>query len=92
MGRYRIKLDMQLCQGHGECAEEAPEVFSVDYERGGYPKVRVSQATPDERFRAQVEAAAKYCPNRVIQVIDLDLDDEQQQCTEQVDQSGAGLG
>ncbi len=90
MGCYRIKLDMQLCQGHGECAEEAPEVFSVDYERGGYPKVRVSQAMPAERFREQVEAAAKYCPNRVIQVID--LDDEQQQCTDQVDQSGTGPG
>ena len=66
MGRYCIKIDMQLCQGHGECAEEAPEVFAVDYDTDVYPRVRVLQARPNDEFLARVEAAAKYCPNKVI--------------------------
>jgi len=26
----RVRVDLDLCQGHGTCAEEAPEVFAVD--------------------------------------------------------------
>ena len=59
MAKYCIKVDMQLCQGHGECAEEAPEVFDVDYDTHVYPQVRVLQATPDDGLRKKVEAAAK---------------------------------
>jgi len=72
MGKgYCIKLDMQLCQGHGECAEEAPDVFEVNYDTPAYPKVRVKQSHPGPELRSQVEAAARYCPNRVITVVDV---------------------
>ncbi len=69
---FCIKADMQLCQGHGECAEEAPELFEVDYDTQVYPKVKILQARPDPALRPQAEAAARYCPNHVIQVLDLD--------------------
>jgi ferredoxin len=72
MGRYCIKVDMQLCQGHGECAEEAPQVFEVDYDTAAYPKVRVLQAQACDGLRSGVEAAAKYCPNKVITLVVMD--------------------
>lgn len=71
-GRFCIKADMQLCQGHGECMEEAPELFAVDYDTSVYPKVRILKSRPDPALRDKAEAAARYCPNRVITVVDLD--------------------
>ena len=69
---FCIKADMQLCQGHGECAEEAPELFEVDYDTQVYPKVRVLQAQPEPGLRAKAESAARYCPNHVLKIVDLD--------------------
>lgn len=71
-GRFRIRVDMQLCQGHGECMEEAPELFTVDYDTSVYPKVKVLQARPDAGLREKAEAAARYCPNRVIRIEEID--------------------
>jgi ferredoxin len=72
MGCFRVKVDMQLCQGHGECAEEAPEVFDVNYDASVYPKVKVLKARLDESLREQVESAVKYCPNHVISIVEID--------------------
>ena len=63
---------MELCQGHGECAEEAPELFAVDYDTAVYPRVRVLQANSDPSLREKAEAAAQYCPNRVIRIVELE--------------------
>lgn len=71
-GKFCIKADMQLCQGHGECAEEAPELFEVDYETAVYPKVRIKQVTPDPALREKAEAAVRYCPNRVLRLESID--------------------
>lgn len=70
--RFCIKADMQLCQGHGECAEEAPELFAVDYDTDVYPKVRILAAQPEPALRDKAEAAARYCPNRVLSIVELD--------------------
>ncbi len=62
---YRVCVDRDLCQGHGDCAQEAPEVFEVvDATR----KVRVKDETPDPTLRAQVELAARHCPTRAITI------------------------
>ena len=67
----RIVVDRQLCQGHGVCALEAPEVFAVaESEDGSYPEVDVLVAEPPEELRAGVEAAVRYCPNRVLSIED----------------------
>jgi ferredoxin len=71
MPRYRVKVDMDLCQGHAVCMSEAPEVFFVDEERDMYPKVQVLQSTVGEDLRDKVMNAAKYCPNRVIRIEEL---------------------
>lgn len=55
----RIRVDSDLCQGHGACVQEAPTVFSLD---PGTNQVLVLEPHPDEELRAAVEAAVKYCP------------------------------
>lgn len=64
----KIKLDLDLCQGHSVCQDECPEVFRVVDGGGEYPKVELLTDSPDESLRAKVMAAARYCPNKVIQV------------------------
>ena len=60
----RLVLDRDLCQGHGECCEEAPEVFAL----GDDGVVRLLQAEPDESQRAAVERAVRYCPTHALRI------------------------
>jgi ferredoxin len=60
----KIVIDWQLCQGHANCAGDAPEVFHVD-EDG---KLKVLMPEPPEELREQVEMAAKYCPTGAIRI------------------------
>ena len=62
----RIVVDTQLCQGHGVCMGEAPEVFEVT--RQG--KLTVLQEAPPETLREQVELAARYCPTGALSIVD----------------------
>jgi ferredoxin len=64
----RVVIDLDLCQGHGVCQNEAPEIFRVVDRPGDYSRVEVILERPPEELRAQAEAAAKYCPNRVITI------------------------
>jgi sterol 14alpha-demethylase len=63
---WRVVVDRDLCQGHGVCESEAPEVFSV-------PKtgtVTLLVETPADEQRAKVELAVKYCPTHALTVVD----------------------
>lgn len=71
MPEYHIKIDPLLCQGHGVCAEECPEVFEVNESETGYAKVRVKMAMPGEELRGAVEDAVKYCPNGTIKIVEV---------------------
>ena len=64
----RVVVDLDLCQGHGVCQSEAPEIFRVVDRPGDYARVEVILERPPEELRAQAEAAARYCPNRVITI------------------------
>ncbi|MAG31324.1 MAG: ferredoxin [Deltaproteobacteria bacterium] len=64
----RIKVDLGLCQGHGICHDEAPEVFRVVTDSASYDHVELIVEEPEESLRPKVEAAVKYCPNRVISI------------------------
>jgi ferredoxin len=66
----RVKLDLGLCQGHALCKEEAPEVFRVVERAGDYDRVELILEEPPEALRAKLEAAVRYCPNRVISIED----------------------
>ncbi|MCR9103965.1 MAG: ferredoxin [Gammaproteobacteria bacterium] len=65
-----VKVDLELCQGHSVCLSECPAVFDVVEHDDGYPQVVVLQETPDDALRDQVLAAARYCPNHVITVVE----------------------
>ena len=63
--QLHIALDLDVCQGHAVCVNEAPEVFYLDDETG---KVAVHTDRPDPKHNDAVRAAADYCPQRTIQL------------------------
>jgi sterol 14-demethylase len=62
-GALRVRVDMDLCQGHGVCAGEAPEVFRLDPASG---LVELLLERPPEALRARVESAVRHCPTRAL--------------------------
>ena len=63
----RVTVDLELCQGHGVCADEAPEVFRVvEPGDGTYAHAEILIARPEAGLHARVEAAVRYCPNRAL--------------------------
>ena len=64
-GALRVRVDADLCQGHGVCAGEAPEVFRVDPKTG---RVELLMERPPEALRARVEKAVRYCPTRALSI------------------------
>ena len=71
-GKFRIELDFDLCQGHGVCAGDAPEIFTVLENRLGYAKVRLINPDPPPELHSGLLNAVKYCPNRVIRIVKVD--------------------
>ena len=66
MAGYRIVVDRDLCQGHGVCESEAPEVFSVS--KDGV--LTVLDERPGDHQRSAVEAAVKYCPTHALTIVE----------------------
>jgi len=63
---WRIVVDADLCQGHGVCEAEAPEVFEV----GKDHRVVVLDEAPGEARRREVELAVKYCPTHALSIVE----------------------
>ena len=63
----RVRVDLDLCQGHGTCAEEAPEIFAVDEKES---KVIVREERPPEALRAKLKSAVRFCPTRALSLIE----------------------
>jgi ferredoxin len=59
----RIAVDLDLCQGHGVCCSEAPELFELVGD-----KVRVMCDAPGPDRHAAARLAAKYCPTLAITI------------------------
>ena len=59
----RIRVDLDLCQGHGTCAGEAPEVFAVEDDA-----VKVLAPEPPPEQHEAVRLAVKYCPTRALSI------------------------
>jgi len=58
----RVRVDPELCVGHGRCYMLAPEVFSED-ERGHCHVVR---AEPAPELEAAARLGAENCPEGAI--------------------------
>lgn len=61
----RIEVDLDLCQGHGMCELEAPEVFEAQRD-----SVSVLDPEPDQSLHAAVRAAVQYCPTQALRIIE----------------------
>jgi ferredoxin len=62
----RVVVDRDLCQGHGVCESEAPELFVVGRDR----VVEVLHEHPPESQRQQLEMAVKYCPTHALSIVE----------------------
>ncbi len=62
----RVVVDLDLCQGHGVCESEAPDVFAV----GTDHQVEVLDPSPHGDQRAAVEAAVRFCPTHALSIMD----------------------
>jgi len=60
----RVRVDRQLCQGHGQCNMACPEVFGFDEQ--GFAVVQ-SEEVPAALEQA-VRAAELRCPERAIEI------------------------
>jgi len=60
----KIVVDRDLCQGHGVCESEAPEVFSVS-KKG---VLTVVDESPGEEMRVMVEQAVAFCPTKALRI------------------------
>ncbi|MGV9712878.1 ferredoxin [Gordonia sp. NPDC003424] len=63
----RIEVDLDICQGHGMCEMEAPEIFETHSDH-----VKILIDRPDESRRAEVEAAVQYCPTQALRIVEDD--------------------
>ena len=63
---FRIVVDADLCQGHGVCESEAPELFEVNRDR----LVELLEANPADDQRRAAELAVKYCPTHALSILD----------------------
>ena len=65
---FRIVVDRDLCQGHGVCESEAPDLLEVGKDK----QVVVLQERPDDTHRTAAELAVKYCPTHALSIVDDD--------------------
>lgn len=65
VGGGRVRVDLDLCQGHGVCVAEAPEVFDVDSEER---KVVLLDETPGPELREKIELAVRHCPTGALSI------------------------
>ncbi|MFC9439948.1 ferredoxin [Nocardia sp. NPDC057030] len=58
----RVVADLDLCQGHAVCQDEAPEAFRVPK----HGQVEILVDTTESAGRADIERAVKYCPTQAL--------------------------
>jgi ferredoxin len=61
----KLSVDMDLCQGHAACVQEAPALFALDPATN---QVVIKQPSPDESQRADAKRAVRYCPTRALKL------------------------
>lgn len=60
--KYRVTVDLDLCESNALCMAVAPNVFDVDDD----DLIHVLQEFPAEEQRASVEEAVRLCPKQAI--------------------------
>jgi ferredoxin len=62
----KIEVDLGLCQGHGVCESEAPDVFRVSKDN----VVEVLDHEPPPDLHGAAREAAKHCPTQAISILE----------------------
>lgn len=57
----RLVVDIDLCQGHAVCQDEAPELFQVPK----HGQVQILRTDPGADLEA-ARAAVRYCPTQAL--------------------------
>jgi ferredoxin len=60
----RVVVDRDLCQGHGVCESEAPDVFSVS--KNGV--LTIVDESPADELRPMIENAVAFCPTHALRI------------------------
>jgi ferredoxin len=63
----RVRIDGELCQGHGRCYDLAPDVFGEDDE--GYGQVLGDGEVPPGR-EDDTRLAVANCPEEAIEILE----------------------
>jgi ferredoxin len=63
----KLKIDTDICVGHGLCYRVAPQLFSDD--EAGYAQIIVHNALTEEQLD-MARAAIAACPERAISLED----------------------
>jgi len=65
-GPFRIVIDSDLCQGHGVCEGELPELMKLENDRA-----KLLHETAEPHLRAKAEAACRHCPQQALRIEDI---------------------
>jgi ferredoxin len=60
----KIRIDEDLCTGHGRCYALAPELFDADDETGYGVVIGTGEVTSE--LRAAADRAVNNCPERAV--------------------------
>ena len=60
----KVRVDLEVCVGHGRCYELAPEIFDED-ERG-HCKLKFERVPAE--YEAQAQRGAANCPEHAIHI------------------------
>jgi ferredoxin len=63
----KVRINSDVCQGHGRCYDLAPELFGDDEE--GFGQVLGDGVVPTELER-EARLAVANCPERAVEVIE----------------------
>jgi ferredoxin len=63
----KVRINSDVCQGHGRCYDLAPDLFGDDEE--GFGQVLGDGVIPPDRER-DARIAVANCPERAIEVIE----------------------
>jgi sterol 14-demethylase len=61
----RVVVDLDLCQGHGVCVGECPELFEIDDQA---MKVKLLREDVPAELREKADKAVRYCPTHALRI------------------------
>lgn len=85
MGKFRVEIDENVCQGFGACVELCPKFFNIsDIDGKSHIQGATRAKRENETFVEALELdqlecirkAAEACPFKAIQITNLETDEE----------------